>query len=231
MPPVYSDKKLTPEQIDKLERWVAQGATYQGHWAYVAPKRPEAPAGPAAIDFLVGKKLQGRGLEPVGEADRRTLARRVSLDLTGLPPDPAIVEEFVADKRPDAYARLIDHYLASPHYGERMAAPWLDLVRYADTTGFHNDVPFAVSSYRDYVIRAFNQNMPFDRFTREQLAGDLLANPTDDQKVASAYNRLNRLTTEGGAQAKEYLAIYAADRVRTTSTVWRNATTTSSIPS
>ena len=224
MPPVYSGKKLTPEQIGKLERWVAQGADYQGHWAYVAPKRPEAPAGPAAIDRLIGKKLQAQGLEAVGEADRRTLARRVSLDLTGLPPDQAVVEGFVQDKRPDAYQRLVERYLDSPHYGERMAVQWLDLVRYADTTGFHNDVPFAVHPYRDYVIQAFNRNMAFDRFTREQLAGDLLPNPTDDQLVASAYNRLNRLTTEGGAQAKEYLAIYAADRVRTTSTVWLGST-------
>ncbi|MEZ5364183.1 MAG: DUF1549 domain-containing protein [Bryobacterales bacterium] len=224
MPPVYSQKKLTPEQIATLERWVEQGAAYQSHWAYVAPKRPEAPAGPAAIDALVGKKLAERGLSPVAEADRRTLARRVSLDLTGLPPDPKVVEDFVADKRPDAYERLVDRYLASPHYGERMTLPWLDLVRYADTTGFHNDVPFAVFPYRDYVIRAFNDNMPFDRFTREQLAGDLLPNPTDDQLVASAYNRLNRLTTEGGAQPKEYLAIYAADRVRTTATTWLGST-------
>ena len=224
MPPVYSDKQLTSEQIDKLEQWVEQGAEYQGHWSYVAPKRPEAPAGPAAIDHLINRKLEARGLAPVEPADRRTLARRVSLDLTGLPPDPAVVEEFLNDNRPDAYQRLVDRYLASPHYGERMAIHWLDLVRYADTTGFHNDVPFAVHPYRDYVIKAFNQNMPFDRFTREQLAGDLLPEPTDDQLVASAYNRLNRLTTEGGAQAKEYLAIYAADRVRTASTVWLGST-------
>ncbi len=226
MPPAYSDKRLTPEQIAILERWVSDGAEYQSHWAYVAPKRPQAPEGPAAIDHLVSRKLDAQGLEPVGEADRRTLIRRVSLDLTGLPPEPAAVEAFLEDRRPDAYQRLVERYLASPHYGERMAVYWLDLVRYADTTGFHNDVPFAVHPYRDYVIEAFNANMPFDRFTREQLAGDLLPDATDEQKVASAYNRLNRLTTEGGAQAKEYLAIYAADRVRTTATVWLASTLT-----
>lgn len=224
MPPVYSGKKITEKQKQLLERWIKEGADYQEHWSYSPLRRPEAPPGSAAIDFFLNQRLAQEGLKPVGEADRRTLARRLSLDLTGLPPDPALVEAFANDSAPDAYEKLVDQTLASPHFGERMAVWWLDLVRYADTVGFHNDVPYAVYPYRDYVIRAFNSNKPFDEFTREQLAGDLLPNATKWQKVASAYNRLNRLTTEGGAQPKEYLAKYAADRASTTSTVWLGST-------
>ena len=225
MPPAYSEKKLTDAQRETLTRWIEQGAEYEGHWSYQPPRRaPEAPAGPAAIDFFIDRKLKERGLTPVAEADRRTLARRLSLDLLGLPPDPARVEAFANDPSPDAYEKLVNELLASPHFGERMAVYWLDLVRYADTTGYHNDVPINLYPYRDYVIRAFNENKPFDQFTREQLAGDLIPDATPWQKVASAYNRLNRLTTEGGAQAKEYLAKYAADRVRTTATVWLGST-------
>jgi len=148
----------------------------------------------------------------------------LSLDLTGLPPKPEEVEAFVQSRDPRAYEKLVDRLLDSPHYGERMAMPWLDLVRYADTVGYHGDQPYSVWPYRDYVIDAFNANLPFDQFTREQLAGDLLPNATRQQKVASGYNRLNMVTTEGGAQDKEYLAKYAADRVRTTSTIWLGAT-------
>ena len=224
MPPAHSGKKLTARQKELLERWVKEGADYQEHWSYAPLRRPEAPAGSAAIDHFLGKRLAQEGLAPVGEADRRTLARRLSLDLTGLPPEPAMVDAFVADASSEAYVKLVDRLLASPHFGERMAVWWLDLVRYADTVGFHNDVPYAVYPYRDYVIRAFNENLPFDVFTREQLAGDLLPNATDRQQVASAYNRLNRLTTEGGAQPKEYLAKYASDRASTTATVWLGST-------
>lgn len=224
MPPVYSGKKLTPPQMELIERWINEGADYQEHWSYVKPERPDAPSGSEAIDHFLDQRLAKEGLQPVARADRRTLARRLSLDLTGLPPDPEMVEAFVGNDSPDAYEKLVDELLASPHFGERMAIWWLDLVRYADTVGFHNDVPFAVYPYRDYVIGAFNQNKPFDEFTREQLAGDLLPNPTKWQKVASAYNRLNRLTTEGGAQAKEYLAKYASDRASTAATVWLGST-------
>lgn len=224
MPPVYSGKSLTEAQQDLLVRWVAQGAEYEPHWAYIPPVRPEGADGPAAIDYLIEKRLSEQGLEPVGEADRPTLARRLSFDLTGLPPTPDVVEAFSRDDRPDAIERLVDHLLFSDHYGERMAVHWLDLVRYADTVGFHGDVAVNVYPYRDYVIRSFNENKPFDKFTREQLGGDLIEGATLEQKVASGYNRLGRMTNEGGSQAKEYLAKYAADRARTASTVWLAST-------
>ena len=163
-------------------------------------------------------------MRPSPEADRVTLIRRLCFDLTGLPPTPEQVDAFVGDPSPDAYEALVDRLLASPHYGERMAAYWLDLVRFADTTGYHGDNHRNVTLYRDYVIRAFNDDMPFDRFTVEQLAGDLLPGATDAQKVASGYNMLLMTTQEGGAQAKEYLAKYSADRVRNASTVWMGAT-------
>lgn len=224
MPPISSHKALTERQKELLEQWIAQGAPYEPHWAYIRPERPPAPPGPEGVDYLVNKKLEERGLKPVGEADRRTLIRRLSFDLRGLPPSWEEVRAFVEDPDPKAYEKLVERYLASPAYGERMAVWWLDLVRYADTVGFHSDVPVSVHPYRDYVIRAFNSNKPFDVFTREQLAGDLLPGAGHEQLVASAYNRLNRMTNEGGAQAKEYLAIYAADRVRTTGSVWLGST-------
>ena len=224
MPPVSTDKKLTEEQKTVLSAWIDQGAEYQEHWAYIKPERPEAPRGPAGIDQLVKRKLDELGLQPVGEADRRTLARRLSFDLTGLPPRPAEVDAFVRDEAPDAYETLVDSLLDSPHYGERMAVHWLDLVRYADTVGYHGDVPVRVYPFRDYIVRSFNENKPFDVMTREQLAGDLLADPTPWQLVASGYNRLSRMTNEGGSQAKEYLAKYASDRVRNISTVWLGST-------
>ncbi len=224
MPPVATDKKLSDRDKELLEAWIDQGAEYQEHWAYIKPERPEAPAGPAGIDHLVNAGLDARGLRPVAEADRRTLARRLSLDLTGLPPRPAEVEAFVGDRRPDAYERFLDSVLDSRHYGERMAVHWLDLVRYADTTGYHGDIPINVYPFRDYIVRSFNENKPFDVMTREQIAGDLLPGATDQQLVASGYNRLARMTNEGGAQAKEYLAKYATDRVRNVSTVWLGST-------
>ena len=224
MPPVATDKKLTARQKDLLAAWIDQGAEYQEHWAYIKPERPPAPDGPAGIDFLVDAKLEERGLQPVGEAGRRILARRLSFDLTGLPPRPETVESFVKDRDPEAYERLLDTVLDSPHYGERMAVHWLDLVRYADTVGYHGDVPVSVYAFRDYIVRAFNENRPFDVMTREQLAGDLLPDPEPWQLVASGYNRLSRMTNEGGSQAKEYLAKYAADRVRNVSSVWLGST-------
>ena len=224
MPPVWSNKKLSGEQKTLLKRWVEQGAEYERHWAYIPPERSQAPAGPAAIDHLVNAKLEQNGLKPAAEADRRALMRRLSFDLTGLPPSADETRAFVNDQDPGAYEKLVGRLLDSPHFGERMAAHWLDLVRYADSIGYHSDVPINIYLYRDYVIRAFNQNKPFDEFTRENLAGDLLPNPTDMQRVASAYNRLNRMTNEGGAQAKEYRAKYATDRVRNLSTVWMGST-------
>ncbi len=225
MPPEKSHKTLTTAQKELLKRWIAEGAEYRGHWAYERPKKAVVPAGESAIDFLVRARLKEQGLSPSREADRRILARRLYFDLVGLPPKPEEVAAFEQDKSPDAYERLVDRLLASPHYGERMAIGWLDVVRFADTVGYHSDVPRNVWPYRDYVIRAFNQNTPFDRFTREQLAGDLLPTPTMEQKVASGFNRLLLTTEEGGAQPKDYEARQLTDRVRAIGTVWLGLTT------
>ncbi len=224
MPPEFANKTLTQQQKTLLEQWIKQGAKYEGHWAYIAPERPKSPAGPAGIDSLLGKSMKAKGLEPVAEADRRTLVRRLSFDLRGLPPTPDQVDAFVNDQSPNAYEKLVDRMLASPEYGERMAVNWLDLVRYADSVGYHSDVSINVYPFRDYVIRAFNENMPFDEFTKEQIAGDLIPHASDQQVVASAFNRLGRMTNEGGAQEKEYLVRYAADRVRTIATAWLGST-------
>ncbi len=230
MPPPKSHKKLTDAQKDLFKRWVAQGAEYQPHWSYIPPKRDAAPAVKDAkwarnpIDAFVLSVLESKKLSPSKEADRRTLLRRLSLDLIGLPPTPAEVRAFVDDKSPDAYQKQVERLLASPHFGERMAVPWLDAVRFADTVGFHGDQNQNVFPYRDYVINAFNANKPFDQFTIEQIAGDLLPNPTVEQRVATGFNRLTMMTREGGAQSKEYLAKYAADRVRTVGTAWLGQT-------
>jgi hypothetical protein len=226
MPPPDSHKTLTLEQKDMFKRWIAEGAPYQPHWAYLPPKRPALPTagGAGSIDTLVNAKLAEKNIQPSGEADRRTLSRRLSLDLTGLPPTREEMQRFLSDASPDAYAKEVERLLASPHYGERMAVPWLDVVRFADTVGYHGDQNQRIFPYRDYVIEAFNRNKPFDRFTREQLAGDLLPNPTPEQLVATGFNRLNMMTREGGAQPKEYLAKYAPDRVRTVSGAWLGST-------
>ena len=224
MPPLFSGKKLSEEQKNLLTQWIEQGAEYEPHWAYIKPERREAPEGPAAIDHFINSKIEEKGLQPVNEADRRTLARRLSFDLTGLPPSADLVDAFAADTSPGAYEKLLDQLLDSAHYGERMAVHWLDLVRYADTVGYHGDTPMNIYPFRDWVIRSFNENKPFGEFTREQLAGDLLPDPTPWQLVASGYNRLSRMTNEGGSQAKEYLVKYAADRVRNISTVWLSST-------
>src|SRR6266542_3344892 len=224
MPPPESHKTLTPAQKELLRRWIAEGAEYQNHWAYVPPVKPAVPADRSAIDFLVQKRLQEIGLKPSPEADRRTLARRLSFDLVGLPTNPEEASAFENDKSPAAHARLVDKLLASPHYGERMAIGWLDVVRFADTIGYHSDNPRNIWPYRDYVINSFNGNKRFDQFTREQLAGDLLLNSALEQKVGSAFNRLLLSTEEGGAQPKDYEARMLADRVRAVSTVWLGQT-------
>ena len=232
MPPIYAHKELTEAQKETIKRWVAEGAKYEGHWAYQPVKRPEVPrvtvnqAAPVRnpIDSFIQARLAKEGLTPSPEADRRTLIRRVYLDLTGIPPKAQEVEAFVNDPSPDAYEKLVDRLLSSPRYAEKQAMHWLDAVRYADTTGFHGDNPFPAWPYRDYVLRSLRDNKPFDQFTREQIAGDLLPQATTEQKIASAYNRLNRTSSEGGIQPKEYLAKYASDRVRTTSTVWLAST-------
>jgi hypothetical protein len=230
MPPLKSNKKLKPAQKKLLQQWIAEGAEYQPHWAYLAPVRSETPKVKDekwvsnSIDAFVLSKLERQKIKPSPEADRRTLLRRLSFDLIGLPPTPEEVNAFLADKSPNAYERQVDRLLASPHFGERMAVPWLDVVRFTDTVGYHGDQNQNIFPYRDYVINAFNRNKRFDQFTIEQLAGDLLPNPTTEQRVATGFNRLNMMTREGGAQPKEYLAKYQADRVRTVSGAWLGST-------
>jgi hypothetical protein len=176
------------------------------------------------IDAFVLARLEAEGLSPAPEADRRALARRLSLDLTGLPPDPADVEAFVKDPAPDAYERLVEKYLASPHWGEHRARTWLDAARYADTHGIHFDNFREVWAYRDWVINAFNRNQPFDEFTVEQLAGDLLPNPTLEQRIATGFVRCNITTNEGGVIPEEYLVLYTRDRTETAAQVWMGTT-------
>lgn len=223
MPPPDQVKQLTAREKKLLVDWVRQGAQWSGHWAYEPPREVERPDG-NWIDELIRRRLAQRGLKPSSPAEKRILVRRAFFDLIGLPPSDREVEQFLQDTSPKAWENLIDRLLASPHFGERMAIYWLDLVRYADTVGYHGDQDVSVSPFRDYVIHAFNSNMPFDRFTREQLAGDLLPEPTRDQLIASGYNKLGMMSAEGGAQPKEYLAKYASDRVRTASTVWLGST-------
>ena len=229
MPPPDSKKRLTPLQIETISIWIHQGAPWQGHWVYVPPKKiappdtSDAKWARNAIDRFILTRLEKEGLSPSPPTDKRTLLRRLHFDLAGLPPTSEDVEPFVASENSDAYEKAVDRLLDSRHFGERMAVHWLDLVRYADTVGYHGDQEMNISPYRDYVIRAFNENMPFDQFTIEQLAGDLLPDPTMWQKVASGFNRLNMTTEEGGAQPGEYLTKYAADRVRAVGTVWMAA--------
>ena len=232
MPPSHSHKKLNEDQKQLIRRWVAEGARYEGHWAFqqlVRSAVPESTGGLAPvrnpIDSFVQHRLIKEGLTPAEEADRRTLIRRLSLDLTGLPPAPKEVKAFLSDSDPHAYEKVVDRLLASPSYAEKQAMYWLDAVRYADTNGFHGDNPALNWPYRDYVLRSFRDNKPFDQFTIEQLAGDLIPNASTEQKVASAFNRIHRTSGEGGIQDKEYLAKYGADRVRTTSTVFLGITT------
>ena len=221
MPPPASHKKLSGAQKQLLRDWIQQGAAYEPHWAYIPPTRPAVPETTEPdwirnpIDAFVLRTLEEKKLDHSKPADRRTLLRRLSLDLIGLPPTPAELDAFESDRSSDAYEKQVDRLLSSPHYGERMAVPWLDAVRFADTVGFHGDQNQNVFPYRDYVIDAFNHNKPFDRFTVEQIAGDLLPHPTSEQLIATCFNRLNMVTREGGAQSREYLAKYMADRVRT----------------
>lgn len=228
MPPPETHKPLSDAQRATLERWIEQGAPYEAHWSYVAPRRHDPPpvSDPSLvrdpIDSFWLARLDAAGIVPSPEADPRTLARRVSLDLLGLPPSPAEVDALAAD--PGEYEAYVDRLLASPHYGERMASAWLDLARYADTVGYHGDQNLRVFPYRDWVVAAFNANLPYDRFTIRQLAGDLLPEPTIDDRIATGFNRLNMVTREGGAQPGEYLAKYAADRVRTVATTWLGST-------
>ncbi len=221
MPPPSSHKKLSSEQIATLKRWIEEGAPWTAHWAYEAPVRPTVAAG-NPIDFLVRDRL--KGLAPAPEADKRTLARRAALDLTGLPPTQADLDQFLNDGSSAAYEKLLDRLLASPRYGEHRARYWLDAARYADTHGIHVDNYREMWPYRDWVIAAFNRNLSFDRFTSEQLAGDLLPNPTFDQRVATGFQRCNPTTNEAGLIEDEYAEIYAKDRADTVGAVWLGMT-------
>lgn len=230
MPPASFEHPLSPEQIALLKSWVAQGAKWQEHWAFVPPVRPNPPmvrntAWPrGAIDAFVLSRLEAEGLTPSLEAEKTTLLRRVTFDLTGLPPTPAEVDAFLADQSADAFERVVDRLLASPRYGERMAARWLDAARYADSNGYQSDGERFMWRWRDWVIEAYNHNLPFDQFTVEQLAGDLLPDCTLDQQIATGFNRNHRGNAEGGIIPAEYAVEYVVDRVDTTATVWLGLT-------
>ena len=230
MPPAFTNKELTAEQIDLLKRWIERGASWELHWSFRTLKRPElVPVKNEAwvrngMDRFILARLEAEGLEPAPKADRRTLIRRLSLDLTGLPPTPEQVAAFVNDSAENAYEKLVQQLLDSPHWGEHRGRYWLEAARYADTHGLHIDNYREMWPYRDWVIQAFNRNVAFDRFTIEQLAGDLLPNPTLEQRIATGFHRCNVTTDEGGVILEEVEAIYAKDRVDTTGTVWLGLT-------
>jgi hypothetical protein len=230
MPPTYSGHKLTAAQIELIRKWIDAGAKWESHWAYIAPKRPEIPTvsnekwAKTPIDRFVLAKLDSEGLHPAPEADKRILLRRVTFDLTGLPPTPAELKAFLGDSSPNAYEKVVDRLLASPHYGERMAMQWLDFARYSDTHGYHIDSAREMWPWRDWVIGAFNRNMPYDQFTVEQLAGDLLPHATQSQLIATGFNRNHMINFEGGAIPEEYQNEYIVDRIEATSTTWLGTT-------
>jgi cytochrome c553 len=233
MPPPKTGKTLTAEQVATLKAWIDQGAPWAGHWAFTPPVRPAVPeirhpqsAIHNPIDNFILARLAQEGLTLSPPADKVTLLRRVTLDLTGLPPTPEEVDAFLKDDSPDAYEKVVDRLLASPRYGERMAWRWLEAARYADTNGYQTDAGRDMWRWRDWVIEAYNRNLPFDRFTIEQLAGDLLPNPTLDQRIATGFNRNHRGNSEGGIVPEEYAVEYVADRVETTATVWLGLTFT-----
>ena len=230
MPPKGAAPPLNAEQIDLIGRWIKEGANYSEHWSLVKPVRKPFPATQRrdwpknGIDHFVLSRLEQAGLTPSPEADRYSLIRRLSLDLRGLPPAPAEVQQFLADQKPGAYERLVDRFLADPAYGERWARPWLDLARYADSRGYGSDPLREIWKYRDWVVAAFNRNIPYDQFTLEQIAGDLLPHPTTDQLVATAFHRNTLTNTEGGTDDEEYRVIAVKDRVDTTMQVWMGLT-------
>ena len=227
MPPPKSNRKLTADQKTLLERWIAEGARFEDHWAFVPPVRPPVPEVPGIthpVDRFLAAAQKVKGIQPNPEADRRTLIRRLSLDLTGLPPTPTEVDTFANDPDPKAYDKLVDRLMASPHYGERQALPWLDAARYADSNGFQQDGDTFQWVWRDWVVKALNDNMPFDRFSTEQLAGDLLPGATPAQKVATAFNRNHLVNGEGGAIPDEQRFVIYFDRMDVTATNWLGLT-------
>ena len=229
MPPTDSGKSLTEVQRATLRKWIDEGAKYEGHWAFIRPERPEVPKSPEggfqnAVDAFLRDRLAREGLQMQPEADKATLLRRVSLDLTGLPPTLQEQDAFEADSSPNAYEKVVDRLLSSPHFGERMALEWLDFARYADSNGFQSDGSRQMWLWRDWLIKAYNRNLPFDQFTIEQLAGDLLPNPTEDQVIATGFNRNHRLNGEGGRIEAEWFVETVIDRVDTTGTAWMGLT-------
>ncbi|MDA0814465.1 MAG: DUF1549 domain-containing protein, partial [Verrucomicrobia bacterium] len=230
MPPSDSNRRLSEEQKELLTRWIDEGAKYESHWAFVPPTQPAAPAVNAVawvknpIDRFVMAKLEEVGVSPSPEADRAKLIKRLSIDLTGLPPTPEDVQAFISDRDEMAYEHLVDRLLDSRHYGERMALPWLDAARYADSNGFQQDGDTWQWMWRDWVVRALNDDLPFDQFTIWQLAGDLLPDATIDQQIASGFNRNHLLNGEGGAIAEEQRFVNLFDRIDTTATTWLGLT-------
>ena len=230
MPPAETGKKLSPKEIELLKEWVRQGAPYAKHWSYVKPARAPLPENAKKdwarneVDRFILDRLEREKLEPSPEADRATLIRRLSLDLTGLPPRLEDVDAFLRDTSPDAYEKVVNRLLDSPAYGEHWARMWLDLARYADSAGYADDPPRTIWAYRDYVIRSLNQNKPFDAFTVEQIAGDLLPNPTQDQIIATAFHRNTLTNNEGGTNDEEFRNVAVVDRVNTTMSVWMGTT-------
>lgn len=227
MPPPDAKKTLTTNQIDTLKQWIDAGANYEKHWSFLPIANPEIPAEAQeanAIDYFVRQSLSSHRLEPSLPADKATLLRRVSLDLTGLPPTPSLLSEFLADSSPNAYEAIVDRLLQSKHYGEHMAMPWLEAARYADTSGYQADWERFMWPWRTWVIESFNNNMPFDQFTVEQIAGDMLPNASRSQILATGFNRNHRINDEGGVIAAEYAVEYVVDRIDTTSTVWLGLT-------
>ena len=230
MPPPDSGKSLSPQEKKLVSQWIAEGARWSEHWAYVQPKKHDLPEVKKTdwagnwIDRFTLKHFEDNAQDPATPADSVTLVRRLHFDLIGLPPEPEVVETFARNPSEEAYETLVERLLASEHHGEKMASYWLDLVRFADTVGYHGDQDHSITPYRDWVIDSFNDGLPFDQFTREQLAGDLILDPTIDQTIATGYNRLLQTSHEGGVQKKEYIAMYAADRVRNLSEVWMGAT-------
>lgn len=231
MPPPESGAALTENEIEILEKWIAAGGNYEVHWAFVSPKRPVIPVVDDAswcnnpIDHFILKRLESMGWKPADVASRESLIRRVYLDLTGTLPDPEVVDRFIAEEDRDAYSKLVDHLLASPEYAERFARPWLDLARYSDTNGYEKDRPRTIWPYRDWVLQALASDMPFDQFSIEQLAGDMLPHASNQQRIATGFHRNTMLNEEGGIDPMEYRYHAVVDRVATTGTVWMGMTT------
>ncbi|MDX1930925.1 MAG: DUF1549 domain-containing protein, partial [Pirellulaceae bacterium] len=233
MPPADSTKKLTEGEIDLLRKWIAEGADYEMHWAFAPPTRPAVPAvddtlakdwSHNPVDRFLHANLRQAGLTPNPTANKETLIRRVALDLTGLPPTPTQIDKFLADQSDRAYENMVDEMFSSPHYGERMALNWLDYARYADSNGYQSDGSRDIWGWRDWVIHAYNQNLPFDQFTIEQLAGDMLPNATPEQIIATGFNRNHRLNGEGGRIVEEWFVETVIDRVETTGLTWLGLT-------